>query len=93
MHELHELTEGTDTNASLHEVHTAVVDERTPAAQVGCAVRKNPVSQLRSQLESGSIVVESAAQFDPNWPFTGCVTPLTSQVCNTHPVSVYGPLV
>ena len=66
MHELHELTEGTDANASLHEVHTAVVDERTAAAQVGCAVRKNPVSQLKSQLESGSIDVESSAQIDPN---------------------------
>jgi hypothetical protein len=66
VHELHELTEGMDANASSHEVHTAVVDERTPAAQVGCAVRKNPVPQLRSQLESGSIVVESAAQIEPN---------------------------
>ena len=85
MHELHELTEGMAANASLHEVHVAVVEDRTPATQVGWADGNSPVSHVRSQLVPWSIVVETPAQVVPNMPLIGCVTTPTSQVCNVQP--------
>ena len=86
MHELHELTEGIAANASLHEVHVAVVEDRTPATQVGWADGNSPVSHVRSQLVPWSIVVETPAQVVPNMPLIGCVTAPTSQVCSVHGV-------